>query len=56
MTCVTIRIMKQANQTITENHRWRLNREKEAVTFKKLSKRPKGEPKGKVIRKSASVD
>ena len=42
-TCVTITIMKQANQTITENYWRRLNREKEAVTFQKLSKTPKGD-------------
>ena len=42
-TCVTIRIMKQANQTITENYLRRLNQEREPVTFKKLSKTPKGD-------------
>ena len=40
-TCVTLRIMKQANQTITENYLLRLNKEREPVTFKKLSKTPK---------------
>ena len=60
-TCVTIRIMKQANQTITENYLRRLNQEREPVTFKKLSKTPKGDyffntPKGSVIQTSASVD
>ena len=35
--------MKQANQTITENYWRRLNCEKEAVTFKKLAKTPKGD-------------
>ena len=59
-TCVTIRIMKQANQTITENYLRRLNQEREPVTFKKLSKTPKGDyffsaSKGSVIQKSASV-
>ena len=46
--CVTTRIMKQANQTITENYLQKLNqererereREREPVTFKKLSKTP----------------
>ena len=42
-TCVTIRIMKQANQTITENYLQRLNQETEPATFKKLSKTPKGD-------------
>ena len=42
-TCVTIRIMKQANQTITENYFRRLNQEREPVTSKKLSKTPKGD-------------
>ena len=62
-TCVTIGIMKQANQTITENYLRRLNQEtsKKPVTFKKLSKTPKGDcffntSKGPVIHKSASVD
>ena len=60
-TCVTIRIMKQANQTITENYLRRLNQEREPVTFKKLSKTPKGDyffsaSKGSVIQKSASVE
>ena len=60
-TCVTIRIMKQANQTITENYLLRLNQEREPVTFMKLSKTPKGDgffntSKGSVIQKSASVD
>ena len=60
-TCVTIRIMKQANQTITENYLRRLNQEREPVTFKKLSKTPKGDYlfktfKGSVVQKSASVD
>ena len=40
-TYVTTRIMKQANQTITENYSQRLNQEREQVTFKKLSKTPK---------------
>ena len=31
--CVLIRIIKQANQTITENYLRRLNQEREAVTF-----------------------
>ena len=31
--CVTIRIIKQANQTITENYLRRLNQEREPVTF-----------------------
>ena len=34
-TCVTVRIMKQGNQTITENYLRRLNQEREPVTFKK---------------------
>ena len=59
--CVTIRIMKQANQTITENYLLRLNKEREPVTFTKLSKTPKGDSffntsKGSDIQKSASVD
>ena len=59
--CVTIRIMKQANQTINENYLQRLNQEREPVTFKKLSKTPKGDYlfktfKGSVVQKSASVD
>ena len=53
--------MKQANQTITENYLQRLNQEREPVTFKKLSKTPKGDyflnvSKGTVIQKSASID
>ena len=40
-TCVTIGVIKQANQTISENYLWRLNQEREPVTFKKLSKTPK---------------
>ena len=53
--------MKQANQTITENYLQRLNQEREPVTFKKLSKTPKGDyffsaSKGSVIQKSASVE
>ena len=53
--------MKQANQTITENYLRRLNQEREPVTFKKLSKTPKGDYlfktfKGSVVQKSASVD
>ena len=40
-TCVAIRIMKQANQTITENYLQRSNQERESVIFKKLSKTPK---------------
>ena len=60
-TCVTIRIMKQANQTITENYLLRLNQEREPVTFTKLSKTPKGDgffntSKGSAIQKSVSVD
>ena len=60
-TCVTIIIMKQTNQTITENYFRRLNQEREAVTSKKLSKTPKGDyffntSKGIVIQKSASAD
>ena len=60
-TCVAVRIMKQANRTITENYLLRLNQEREPVTFKKLSKTPKGHyffntPKGNVIQKSAFVD
>ena len=42
-TCVTIRIMKEANQTITKNYLLRLNQEREPVTLKKLSKTPKGD-------------
>ena len=41
-TCVTIRIMKQANQTFTENLQI-LNQEREPVTLRKLSKTPKGD-------------
>ena len=33
--CVTVRIIKQGNQTITENYLRRLNQEREPVTFKK---------------------
>ena len=60
-TCVTKRIMKQGNQTVTENYLRRLNQEREPVTFKKLSKTPKGDYlfktfKGSVVQKSASVD
>ena len=40
---MTARIMKQANQTITENYLQRLNQEREPVTFTKLSKTPKGD-------------
>ena len=59
--CVTIRIMSQANKTITENYLPGLNQEREPVTFKKLSKTPKGDyffsaSKGSVIQKSASVE
>ena len=59
--CVTKRIMKQGNQTVTENYLRRLNQEREPVTFKKLSKTPKGDyffsaSKGSVIQKSASVE
>ena len=59
--CVTKRIMKQGNQTVTENYLRRLNQEREPVTFKKLSKTPKGDYlfktfKGSVVQKSASVD
>ena len=59
--CVTKRIMKQGNQTVTENYLRRLNQEREPVTFKKLSKTPKGDyffntSKRRVIQKSASVD
>ena len=42
-TCVTIRIMKQANQTFTENYLQILNQEREPVTLRKLSKTPKGD-------------
>ena len=35
--------MKQENQTVTENYLRRLNQEREPVTFKKLSKTPKGD-------------
>ena len=42
-TCATIRIIKQANQTATEIYLLRLNQEGEPVTFKKLSKTPKGD-------------
>ena len=42
-TCVTVRIMKQRNQTITENYLRRLNQEREPVTFNKLSKTPKAD-------------
>ena len=42
-TCLTRRIIKQANQTITENYLQRLNQKWEPVTFKKLSKTPKGD-------------
>ena len=60
-TCVTIRIIKQENQTITENYSRRLSQEREPVPIKKLSKTPKGDflfntSKGGVIQKSASVD
>ena len=60
-TCVTIRIMKLANQTITEDYLRRLNQEREPVTFKKLSKTPKGEfffntSKGSIIQKSTTVN
>ena len=53
--------MKQENQTVTENYLRRLNQEREPVTFKKLSKTPKGDyffntSKRSVIQKSASVD
>ena len=59
-TCVTIRIMKQAIQTVTENYSRRLNQEKEVI-FKRLSKTIKGDyflntSKRSVIQKSASVD
>ena len=59
--CVTIRIMKQANQTINENYLQRLNQEREPATFKKLSNTPKCDyfsntSKGIVMEKSASVD
>ena len=52
--------MKHANQTITENYLRRSNQEREPVTFKKLSKTPKGDnffntSKGSVIQKSAST-
>ena len=39
---MTIRIMKQANQTFTENLQI-LNQEREPVTLRKLSKTPKGD-------------
>ena len=60
-TCVTIRIMKQADQKTTENYLRRLNQERKPVNFKKLSKSSKGDyffntSKGSVIQKSASVD
>ena len=42
-TFVTIRIIKQENQTVTKNYLQRLNQEREPVTFKKLSKTPKGD-------------
>ena len=42
-TCMTIKIVKQANQTITENYLQKLNQEREPVTFQKLSKTPKGD-------------
>ena len=50
--------MKQANQTITEDYLRTLNQEIEPLTFKKLSKTPKGDCFliGCVIQKSASVD
>ena len=53
--------MKQANQTITENYLRGSNQERESVTFKKLSRTPKGDycfstSKGSVIQKSASVE
>ena len=41
--CVTKRIMKQGNQTVTENYLRRLNQEREPVTFKKLSKTLQGD-------------
>ena len=58
---MTIRIIKQENQTITENYSRRLSQEREPVPIKKLSKTPKGDclfntSKGGVIQKSASVD
>ena len=40
---MTIKIVKQANQTITENYLQKLNQEREPVTFQKLSKTPKGD-------------
>ena len=40
-TCITIKIVKQANQTITENCLQKLNQEREPVTFQKLSKKTK---------------
>ena len=40
---MAIIIMKQANQTITENYLRRLNQEREPVTFNELSKTPKGD-------------
>ena len=42
-TCLTRRIIKQANQTTSENYLQRLNQKWEPVTFKKLSKTPKGD-------------
>ena len=42
-TCLTIKIMKQENQTITENYLRTLNQEREPVAFKKLSKTPRGD-------------
>ena len=60
-TCVTIRILKQTNQTITKKYLRRLNQERELVSFKKLLKTPKGDyflntSKADLIQKSASVD
>ena len=56
--CVTIRTLKQANQTITENYFRRLNQDREPVTFKKLSKTSNGDyyfntSKGSFLQKSA---
>ena len=53
--------MKQANQTVTQNQLRRLNQEREPVSFKKLSKTPKGDCfsntfKENFIQKSASVE
>ena len=60
VTCVTIRIIKQANQTTTEIYLRRLNQEGEPVTFNKFFKKLLrlffNTSKGSVIQKSALVD